>query len=247
MPVNGLITPVSHPYHVDPIVREDVTLDASIAQDFESRYAYLNEFSADRNPFWASEIEKHFNETEFPFPTEQAHKTAPFQEHLHNYAPAALETTAPPTPDLLPIRDFVSDAEETAFRNSDSKSRTDELVGMGLYDSPSSLESTTLFGGNSINIPYRSNSGKGLKLEETFQPSQSDEDEEDDDAEGEQSDTEDIEGPVIDDTVPSLSNHSFFFEHDNDHKLPFHQLTPNYDFTATSWAYPAGESSYNWI
>ena len=98
--------------------------------------------------------------------------------------------TAPPTPDLLPIQNH---SEKLENRGSDASSlpRKDskELVGMGLYDGPDrnswSLESM-LDGPTSLISAHRPEStGKGLKLEETWEPP-----EEDDETDGEEQDEE---------------------------------------------------------
>lgn len=107
-----------------------------------------------------------------------------------------------------------------------SKRANKVLSGIGLYDDkvPDSMPGASA-------DPNRDSMGKGLKLEETFQPPKDDDDENDDDDEGSCS-TDDAE--EIDDELPimtsapqdaqtalyppygDLSNQSFFFSNDDD-------------------------------
>jgi len=127
--------------------------------------------------------------------------------------------TAPPTPDnLLPIQhqDPSFEAEESIPYQSLEELDDDgeELVGMGLYDTPEkpapsdlrldnyrALMMTQLLGST-----YRKPepAGKGLKLEETWNPPPSDD--ENDDGEGDQD--EDAEGSVADDASEDLEHRS---------------------------------------
>jgi hypothetical protein len=121
--------------------------------------------------------------------------------------------------DFLPIQHpsvSAADAED----DEDMDDSGEELVGMGLYDSPepfSTLNSSCLAG----------STGKGLKLEETWQPPEQDEDAEADDA---SSDEGSIEEPpaaapapqlALPNTKPQLSTNmegqSFFFEEDENY------------------------------
>lgn len=84
--------------------------------------------------------------------------------------PSPGETSGPSTPDFLPIQKF--DDESTSTLKKTAKPE-DELVGMGLYSKPS----------NTLGQLQQETLGKGLKLEETFSPSDDENDEAD--AEGE--------------------------------------------------------------
>jgi len=83
--------------------------------------------------------------------------------------------TAPTSPDFLPMPDLGQSFDVTQIEAVDK----DELVGMGLYDSPAQVQSASvLFSGP---LPARR---KSLKLEESFEPAP-DSDDADDDAESE--------------------------------------------------------------
>jgi hypothetical protein len=70
--------------------------------------------------------------------------------------------TAPVTPDFLPLPDFGNPFDGTYVEEAADK---DELVGMGLYDSPAEVQSASLLFGGSLLVRRKS-----LKLEESFEP-----------------------------------------------------------------------------
>ncbi|MCJ1247359.1 hypothetical protein MMC30_004573 [Trapelia coarctata] len=153
--------------------------------------------------------------------------------------------TAPPTPDYLPMQHpaDIWQGVETTEKPALAKSQSKELVGMGLYDTPdrtsfsldSLADSRT---GRPGAYPHHESLGKGLKLEETWQPPEDEEDEEEEDEEEEEesrpSDNpsrEDpprvIAGPQIDlvgnkaleapyAAYGDLSNQSFLFDNNDD-------------------------------
>jgi len=128
-------------------------------------------------------------------------------------------STAPPTPEnFLPIQHpdptFPSDEAIPYHALSDSTPEDDGeiLCGMGLYDSPDigktftsdpqldSYRSSMM--SQMLGPTYRKEStGKGLKLEETWNPPPSDDENEEDDAE------QDGEGEDDDDAIAQMENH----------------------------------------
>jgi len=125
------------------------------------------------------------------------------------------------------------------------KKKSDELIGMGLYDPPEPPGSWLLSG-----TPP---SGKGLKLEETWQPPPTEEEHEE--VDDESSEEEEDEGPpqVYDHQrwsatqpavmpIQNLNGHSFFFDDDEaavSHEWWYHQMKyPN--------TQPAG-IGYGWL
>lgn len=117
--------------------------------------------------------------------------------------PSSGGLTGPSTPEFLPIQKF--DEEPTlADASLHNQGPENELVGMGLYNSPGMLETSR-----------QGVSGKGLKLEETFTPSsdnEEDKDADDGDDEG-QDDVEPIKQPVK--PPVNLLHKSFFFDDDD--------------------------------
>ena len=98
--------------------------------------------------------------------------------------------TAPATPELLPNQEIlVAPQNDTLEQASLPKKESKELIGMGLYDGPdrnswsfdSMLgEPTTLFASQ-----QPESTGKGLKLEETWEPPEEEDDSDDDDSQDE--------------------------------------------------------------
>lgn len=109
-----------------------------------------------------------------------------------------------------------------------NKKRSKELVGMGLYDDPEKDISSNLDHIHSSSLSHhRESTGKGLKLEETWQPPKDPNDVEDDGEEEEAYSTDEAEedlpvAPVPEEVQPvfypsygDLSNQSFFFDNDD--------------------------------
>lgn len=134
----------------------------------------------------------------------------------NNFATNGFEnsSTAPPTPDnFLPIQHpepaFPAD-ESIPYQPLEEDSGGEELIGMGLYDSPDPVIKTSSLDPQLDN--YRAfmmshllgpghrrteSTGKGLKLEETWEPPASDdEDDDEQDGEGEDEDIEEVPQPV---------------------------------------------------
>ncbi|EKV10743.1 hypothetical protein PDIG_24080 [Penicillium digitatum PHI26] len=86
--------------------------------------------------------------------------------------PSPGDLSGPSTPDFLPIQQFEDPFQLTAEPKKTAKGE-EELVGMGLYSQPN---------GTLARAP-QSKSGEGLKLEETFTPSDEDKDDETDEVE----------------------------------------------------------------
>ncbi|KAJ5370721.1 uncharacterized protein N7496_006813 [Penicillium cataractarum] len=102
-----------------------------------------------------------------------ANNIPPAETTCPSYAsvPSPGEMSGPSTPDFLPIQHF---DDESAFTQKKVGKPEEELVGMGLYSHPS----------NALGQIHQGTLGKGLKLEETFSPSD-DENDDEADAEGE--------------------------------------------------------------
>jgi hypothetical protein len=138
--------------------------------------------------------------------------------------PSPGEMSGPSTPDFLPIQQFEDPFQPIAEPKKAGKPEV-ELVGMGLYNQPN---------GTLARAP-QSKSGEGLKLEETFTPSDEEKDGEADadaDAETESVGHQSPQQPLVSDApVPihqstfipkqqpkqalDLLHRSFFFEHDD--------------------------------
>ena len=186
--VNGAITPLTQPAMAEPFIQDMFTpLDGLSSQDFENRYAFLNEFSADGEQFYESQCSTHYG-----LPNDSCHH---FSDGLYEfpkqpeYYVSPLEATAPPTQNIAPRQAsarFYTDESLNALEHAG----TDDLIGMGLYDAPSPTPASMSFLSGPWDLPIRPSLGKGLKLEETFQPTPTEDEESDtgqgDDDEGEE-------------------------------------------------------------
>ncbi|RJE24709.1 hypothetical protein PHISCL_02974 [Aspergillus sclerotialis] len=131
--------------------------------------------------------------------------------------PSSGVLTGPSTPEFLPIQKFDDEPAplDPAINTQESG---DELVGMGLYNSPGMLETSR-----------QGVSGKGLKLEETFTPSPDNEGDksagadDDDDDDDDDNAVDGLEPSLKDDIEPikqpmkppgNLLHKSFFFDDD---------------------------------
>jgi len=150
-----------------------------------------------------------------------------------NEAEAAMSRNG--STDFLPIQHPAAESEASPVEDEDMHDSGKELVGMGLYDAPESELSWTsgLVGGT----------GKGLKLEETWQPPEEDENEDlDDEEEEEEEDDASSDDGSVEEMAAQPPNHprvhvptkpqanmdgqSFFFDEDDAmrHEWWFHQL-----------------------
>ena len=135
----------------------------------------------------------------------------------------------PQTPDFLPIQN-PADIPETSDFPKIMKKKSNELVGMGLYDNTESdmVSPLDLAHGHSLNHlggVQRESMGKGLKLEETWQPPKDDEGDDEDEEEVSSADEGEDDVPVNfaqNESQPSfypthgdLSNQTFFFDNDD--------------------------------
>ena len=135
----------------------------------------------------------------------------------------------PQTPDFLPIQ-YPVDSWESSDLPQITKKKSNELVGMGLYDNTerdvlSTFDCAQGQDSNHHLTFQRESMGKGLKLEETWQPPKEDEGDDEDEDEASSSDeaeedipvsfTQDQTQPVLYPTYGDLSNQTFFFDNDD--------------------------------
>ena len=147
----------------------------------------------------------------------QASDWAHLSSNIDNYP-------IPQTPDFLPIQNPAGNLENTIFPTM-KKKKSSELVGMGLYDN---IERNCGQASSNLASLRGESTGKGLKLEETWQPPKEDEEDEEDEEEISSADEAEDDVPVSfaqDEPQPALyppygdlSNQSFFF--DNDDQYP---------------------------
>ena len=142
--------------------------------------------------------------------------------------PVYAEYSTQQTPKVLPIQDpprqaqYIHNPVKPTSRISTQQSK--ELIGMGLYDGPDRKELSNS-AANQLGLLWSEPQGKGLKLEETWQPPNKDAEEDDDDEEAYSTDeaeedlppappAKEIQPPFIP-AYCDLSNQSFFFDNDD--------------------------------
>ena len=255
--VNGLVTPLTQPSSGDSCYNETFTpLEEMQLQYPDNTYPFSQRASynacwlpqdnharqspADQRPLYRG---THFLEQQLPF--------------TYLSAPDIYTGTAPPTPDFFPTTNYaVGDEEKPQI----TKGPDDEvLVGMGLYDVPSPPISTGLLGSH-IMLPHRGPHGKGLKLEETFQPSIA-EDSDDKDANNEESQDNQEKGfahsaptgqenqlqePEPNPEHTRLADQSFFFDNDPEDDALLQQPHDQH-FSAPTWTEVSSGTPFKWI
>ncbi|KUJ22051.1 uncharacterized protein LY89DRAFT_576569 [Mollisia scopiformis] len=175
------------------------------ASTFQSQPQYL----ADQPQFITQQTQQIVSQNTNTDPTMYSHFD------WNNFAANGFESssTAPPTPDnFLPIQnpEPAFSAEESIPYEplEDPESGGEELIGMGLYDSPDTVKTSSLdpqldnyralMMSHLMGSGHRKteSTGKGLKLEETWEPPASDdEDADDEEQDGEGEDEEVEEAP----------------------------------------------------
>ena len=241
--VNGAITPMSHPLAGEPFVQDVFTpLDSMSSQDFDHRYAFLNEFSADKYPIPSLDYETWYSlsaESGNPIPQYEYLKQ-PESNHCQ------IELTAPPTPEARPLQAAAGIPTGNMSVDLVHTAATDDLVGMGLYDAPSPMPATMSFLSGTWDIPIRPGLGKGLKLEETFQPT-TQEDDEDDAASGEDGDEEEYsEVQAHGSELPCLGFEDKGF-YDEQNTAANSNLAPDFTSQENAWWSMNAATNYRWV
>jgi hypothetical protein len=202
--VNGLITPLTQPSSSEAWYNETFTSLGEPRLQV-SDYTYPTSEQAGYNMNWSSSQshgERYVGQQtswlrESYLSNQQTPFTYPTNSNLHM-------DTAPPSPEFLP-----GSYNPTSSAELFQSPREDEvLIGMGLYDGPTKQDSASLGCSQPISrqeVP----AGKGLKLEETFEPTASEEtdddnEDSDDDADGDDG-GESVSSIVIEPQVPDCT------------------------------------------
>lgn len=152
--VNGLITPLSQPMMDEPQIQELITpLEGLTAAEMGQQY----DGDASDYVYWGNQgMTKHYPIMDNMFP--QSILQQPWHWNMQDLP------TAPSSPSFLPIQGAVDASPlDLNTRTVPQKPSGDELVAMGLYDSPAEVQSSSLlFGGTGRK--------RSLKLEESFEP-----------------------------------------------------------------------------
>ncbi|KAK4690567.1 hypothetical protein P7C71_g6249, partial [Lecanoromycetidae sp. Uapishka_2] len=192
---------------------------------------------------------------------------APISYHMQQWSQLQPYLASQPPqapPEYLPVHNAANDPPEVEVNTRPRLARrgSKELVSIGLYDNDASdLSALTSAVGSD---PNRDSLGKGLKLEETWQPP-NDEDEEDEEGystdEGEEMDevppvlptstASEIQTSFYPPTYGDLSNQSFFFNEDDQyasesHYSDYYAINQDYQDAQPKVADPA-TSNFLWF
>lgn len=211
---DSTFSPLSMPFtgHEQPQSSYQISSSA-----FQSQPQYL----ANQQPFVTQQTQHIVSQT-----TANTDPTMYSHFDWNNFATNGFESssTAPPTPEnFLPIQypEPAFSAEESIPYQplEDSESGGEELIGMGLYDNPDPVKTSSSLDPQLDN--YRAlmmshlmghrkteSTGKGLKLEETWEPPASDDEDDEQDGEGEDEELEEVQ-PVVAQTQVPMAPHPF--------------------------------------
>jgi hypothetical protein len=244
--VNGLITPLSHPIANEPQIQELITPLDEYPVD-ASNYMGNNGF-VDENA-WMLQSQQKCYPYSFGL-AYQANQLQPtWQLNQSQQLQSSLSVqTAPSSPDCLPLQ---VDTLSLDTADLDGKVHSEELVGMGLYDSPADVQSTSLLFGGISNATR-----KGLKLEESFVPEDREDEELDDgeeDAEVEEDEEEEEEDEESPFEVPmkmeyssqSIANQMGFITQQEPDSLASRYLATLGQLSSAY--YPTSHPGYGWI
>lgn len=201
---DSTFSPVSMPLSEDP--HNSYPFPAA-----PTSYPLGQSYPADHTP-----LENPMMAAQVPFTHDNQDPTMYSHFDWNNFAASGYEgDDSPPTPDnFLPIQypepTFTSEESIPYHPLSEDEPEGEELIGMGLYDTPDNsktslsdpqLDNYRMMSSQLLGNGYRrpEPAGKGLKLEETWQPpSEKDDDEEEEDGEGEDEDAPEVvsEKPV---------------------------------------------------
>jgi len=260
--INGLITPMSAPVPNEPQIQDYM---APLDQYSPLTYSNLPFSNEDMSKAGTYYLPGQTNYVEnlayasdedsygYQYPMPQTYQMQPTNQRQLNF------DTAPPSPALLPIQNFDNDGSASPFALGSPRVEKEELVGMGLYDRPQDVQASTLFsGGPTTMAALTAGIGKGLKLEESFEPPPTTEEDEEDEEDAEQQDEPEDLTASTNTTIPphiyvddqSQSNYAgqTFFIDDSEgqyQKPPAGEFSNSYYQTA-EWG-PANNQLQGWI
>ena len=217
---NGVITPLSLPLMDEPQIHDLTTpLNELSGNDFAA-YSYWNMLDASQTAYWSSQESEKLSSMKF-YPRQDCYVTD--YNNMFNQFHATKIATAPASPSFLPLQSDNNDAELT---HSFTPNAPEELVGMGLYDSPAEVQSLTLGHGLTSTFGTCAPIGKGLKLEDSFEPADTDpNDNDNDEPEPEEGDDDDevaeeqlplqthpVTCPELSTDTQNFANQTFYFD-----------------------------------
>jgi hypothetical protein len=259
--INGLITPLSAPVPNEPQIQEYMTPLEDYSPlnypnvPFEYEYPVKDGTYYIHEQTYLPEGQRYVLE-QLPYGNEYALPQM-YQAQTSNY-PHFNVDTAPPSPTLLPTQNFNNDGSTSPFLLGSPRVGKEELMGLGLYDRPQDVQTSTLFTGPTSMAALTAGIGKGLKLEESFEPPATEDDEENQEEDEEEGEPEDIRLPI---TVPSemvppqlyvqdqpnYAGQTFFFDDKDGQRIVPSAAQIGYPYHQTSQWASGNNQPYNWI
>jgi len=239
--VNGLITPMSYPAMNEPQIQEVFTpLDGYSGRNMG--FDYGNQAYFDQS--WVASEPIKGNPYALSTFYQAAYPTAPQPfPHANQQLMTSNVLTAPCSPDCLPFPNIDLDNLSLGTTGGKAKDDSEELVGMGLYDSPAEVQSSSLLFGR-----FSQSGRRSLKLAESFEPVEQDEDadEDDEDAAHEQepepNDSSMTAFPSYE--SQSIANHMAFGTQTEVNPLAYKYLAT---LSQLNNYYTASQQCYGWI
>jgi hypothetical protein len=259
--VNGLVTPLTQPSSAESCYQEGFPpLEEMQFRSLDNMYPIPNQLG--HGTFWPSQQNVAHHYAAHQPPMYRHLMTAEQETDSFHYSSArdVYTGTAPPTPDLLAISNDEADTGRSILPVPQSEGEV--LVGMGLYDAPSPSNFALLHGVQVV-LPHRASAGKGLKLEETFQPSNGEASDDDDGISADEAEVEVDEltqhtftAPASQNSQPSapasrphvstLADQSFFFDNEPDEDDLIQQAY-GHDLIAPVWTDVYSGAPCQWI
>lgn len=194
--INGLITPTSAPVLNEPQIQEYITPLEDCSPLSYPNVPFDYAYPPKHGTYYVPE-QSYLAEEMAYVPDQSLYGSQYYMPQIYQTQPAHCShlniDTAPPSPALLPIQNFNNDGSTSPFLLGSPRVEKEELVGMGLYDRPQDVQSSTLFSGLASMAALTAGMGKGLKLEESFEPPPTEDDEDaQEENEDDDDETEDI-------------------------------------------------------
>ena len=197
--INGLITPTSAPVLNEPQIQGYMTPLEDYSPLSYPNVPFDYGYPSKHGTYYVPEQSYHAEEQTY-VPDQLPYGSQYTMPQIYQTQPAHYSQlnidTAPPSPALLPIQNFNNDGSTSPFLLGSPRVEKEELVGMGLYDRPQDVQTSTLFNGPASMTALTAGIGKGLKLEESFEPPPTEDDEDTQEENEEEDETEDIRLPT---------------------------------------------------
>lgn len=246
--MNGLVTPTSYPLIDEPQIQDlNTALDDLPINFYDQENMYAQPFNAEYHQYWQPQQMPKAQ----PMYMDQSNLNEYDQFwQLNHYMGNANLQEQPGAPTFIPIENNLEEPEHLNLLspNRDEDDGEDELVGMGLYDSPAEVQSSTLLFGGGLNggvIPPR----RSLKLEDAFEPSENnddaDQDDQNDDATSQSLEEFDLTDET-NDIVPTISQEERLYGHESSSHAPVCSLDINQDDFGNDWQRTAF-AGYGWV